>query len=437
MNSCKIVAWPPIQERQALSYLVAALAFLLSLDITTMKRHLLNLGLTSAALALTLNWPLPSLDLAGRWQPSGAAVAQFFGQEEVDSSKFVLIASPIGNTGNYQLLIVEQLSFQKNCWAESGSNPVIVDPLLLQFDFTRICSRSTDSNGYSIRMAGRDLGLMYALSIVRQNNELLLIGTNVGGDRKAPVLLLGRTNGLPPAGQFVKINLVPGWRLTKRVFKDKVLGHVYLTTDTIVAGIKLPDLATFADTTNHWARNYIETLASRGIITGFPDGTFRPEEPVTRVQYAIIVSKAFSNIPASRPPGSFKDLAPNYWGLQAIRNASQQGFISGYPDGTFQPNQNISRVQALVSLASGLNLKSANTSLLNYYQDVAQIPAYAASAIAATTERQIVVNYPEVRQLNPNRPATRAEVAAFVYQALASTGRVQAVASPYVVLVNP
>jgi hypothetical protein len=92
-------------------------------------------------------------------------------------------------------------------------------------------------------------------------------------------------------------------------------------------------------------------------------------------------------------------------------------------------------VQALVALANGLGLTADNQNVLSFYTDAAQIPNYATASIAAATARQIVINYPTVKQLNPNGQATRAEVAAFVYQALVNAGRAPAIASPYLVKV--
>lgn len=189
---------------------------------------------------------------------------------------------------------------------------------------------------------------------------------------------------------------------------------------------------TFPDIQGHWAQRYIQALADRNIISGFPDGTFRPNAPVTRAEFAAIVNKAFTPTPRG---GSveFSDVPRNFWGYSAIQTAAQSGFLAGYPGGSFEPNQQIPRVQVIVALASGLNLNSSDTSVLSYYQDAAQIPAYAATKVAAATQRRIVVNYPNVRQLNPNRNATRAEVAAFVYQALVNAGRAQPLGSTYVV----
>lgn len=188
----------------------------------------------------------------------------------------------------------------------------------------------------------------------------------------------------------------------------------------------------FADTQGHWAQAYIQALAAQKVITGFPDGTFRPNDPVTRAQFAVIVAKAFSPAP-KRTGTAFADVAKSFWGFDAIQTASQGGFMAGYPGGTFKPEQKIPRVQALVAIANGLEFGEGNVSILSRYQDATAIPSYASGSIAAATARNVVVNYPTVNTLNPNREATRAEVAAFVYQALVNAGKAPAITSPYVV----
>jgi hypothetical protein len=153
--------------------------------------------------------------------------AASFGQTEVNQGKVIAVAVPRANN-YYSLLILEQLSPQKSCWRESGSRPTKIEPLLLNFDFTKICGRSTDSNGYSVRIAGQDKGLDYRLSVQKQDSEVVLLGIPRSGGSK---LEIGRTNGF--SSGFLKIALNPGWRFAKRTYQGKKLGHVYLTRDTV------------------------------------------------------------------------------------------------------------------------------------------------------------------------------------------------------------
>ena len=210
-----------------------------------------------------------------------------------------------------------------------------------------------------------------------------------------------------------------------------------LDAKRIVGSISLTDPSNFADIQNYWAQAHIKALAIKNIVSGFPDGTFRPNEPVTRAQFAAIVAKAFPANPIRSTPTVFQDVSRNSWSYEAIQTAAKLGFVSGYPGGLFQPNQQIPRVQVLVSLASGLNLTTGDASVLSVYQDASQIPAYAADKVAAATRQSLVVNYPTTGILEPNRNATRAEVAAFVYQALVNAGRGEPIASPYTVVPNP
>jgi hypothetical protein len=152
------------------------------------------------------------------------AKASQFTETAIDQTQVIAIARPYGDR-KYDLLVIEQIPKKKQCWAESGSMPVMVDPLLLNYDFTGICRRSTDSNGYSVRLDGQDYGLEYLLRIVPRGNELVLVGTSRTG--KAPELIIGSTQGLQ-AG-FMKIILKPGWQFTKRTFNNKVLGHFYFS----------------------------------------------------------------------------------------------------------------------------------------------------------------------------------------------------------------
>ncbi len=192
--------------------------------------------------------------------------------------------------------------------------------------------------------------------------------------------------------------------------------------------------ATFSDvSSNYWASPFIAELARRDIIAGFPDNTFRPDQSVTRAQFAAIVRKAFAKSP-ERNAINFTDVPTNYWASSAIQEAYRTGFLSGYPGNRFQPEQNIPREQVLVSLASGLDFPATNDNNLNqFYSDESNISDYARNPIAAATEREVVVNYPNVRFLNPTRTATRADVAAFIYQALVDGGQVSAINSAYVV----
>ncbi len=191
----------------------------------------------------------------------------------------------------------------------------------------------------------------------------------------------------------------------------------------------------FTDVPNdYWARPFIDALSSREIITGSKDNNFRPNDPVTRAEFASILQRAFSTDPGGNKI-SFKDVAGNFWANSAIDGAVNTKFLKGYPGEVFQPEKQIPKVEMLVSLASGFALKQPadEAGILKIYKDTGEIPKWATEQVAAASQAGIVVNHPDIAKLEPQRPATRAEVAAIVYQALVQSGKVEPIRSEYIV----
>ncbi|MBW4644295.1 MAG: S-layer homology domain-containing protein [Goleter apudmare HA4340-LM2] len=258
---------------------------------------------------------------------------------------------------------------------------------------------------------------------------------------------------------------------------------------------------TFTDVpSNYWAQPFIKSLAAREIVAGYPDGTFRPEQPVDRDEFAAIIRQAFDQPPVRQIESGavYQDVPTNYWATRPIEEAYQQGFMSGYPGGYFRPNQPVSRVEAIVSLSRGLNLmprassavteptvkqrtipdvesrratrrpiflplaitslmqplltakaqaataptvtppttdqqalplnRPASLILSKTYTDADQIPQYAVGDVAAATKKNIVVNYPNPELLDPKRPATRADITALVHQTLVAQNKIEPLA---------
>lgn len=177
-----------------------------TLDIMKLARWLCLTTLTALGFSLTTSY-----------YPS--ALAANFTATEVDQNRYVLLA----NAGGSRLTILEQIANTRPCWQERGNE---VDVLLLNFDFTDICGRYSDLNGYSVRAAGQDLGLLYRLQVIREANAMVLYAV----PREAGTALeIGRTGGLPD--EFGRIYLNPGWRLTRRIYNGQTVGHIYLTSD--------------------------------------------------------------------------------------------------------------------------------------------------------------------------------------------------------------
>lgn len=222
-------------------------------------------------MASIVNWrwmTLVGFTVAATGASQAAIASSLFGKQEVDQNRFAVIASPYG--GNlHQLLIVKQISNARRCWSESGTSPTVIDPLLVQFDFTDICGRSTDSNGYSIRVGNDDQNWKYRLQVLKQGNDLHLLAFPTS-DRTAPALLIGRTRGYTQG--FAKFELEPGWRVTERTYQGKNLGHVYLTNDATLASLNAAAIAARG--------NALPPVASTPTPPAAPDPAIPPTPPV-------------------------------------------------------------------------------------------------------------------------------------------------------------
>ena len=288
--------------------------------------------------------------------------AATFGQQEVDQSRFIAIAAPRSGGTAHQLLIVEQLSDERACWSESGNAPVIVEPLLVDFDFTGICGRSTDANGYSIRVNGEDLGLQYSLRVEHRDNDLVLVAAPSNpSDRSTPEVEIGRAYGI--TNGFARIILYPEWRFTKRTLGDRTLGHVYLTyegvfpPDSVATPPSPPPTYAFRDISRDIYAAEIDEAVRVGFISGFEDNTFRPQDTLTREQLVSMVLEALSRtpgltvtFPAAASGNPYSDVDATRWSAAKIQFARNNNIVSGYEDGTFRPTQPVTRAEMMAVL---------------------------------------------------------------------------------------
>jgi hypothetical protein len=215
-----------------------------------------------------------------------------------------------------------------------------------------------------------------------------------------------------------------------------VLSYFCLGLGAIITGLPAARAQNFQDIQGHWAQTCISNLAEQGIVAGYPNNTFRPGEIITRAEYAAIMNQAFPEVAVQRSAKNFTDVSADYWGQEAIQTAYRKGFLSGYPNNEFRPEDLIVREEAFVSLASGLDydLPDNAAQILNAtYEDAGEISDYAEGQIAAATEQNILISPPkpqfEQRLMGPSDPATRGQIAAALCQAKGIPG----VPSQYVV----
>ncbi len=177
--------------------------------------------------------------------------------------------------------------------------------------------------------------------------------------------------------------------------------------------------AFFADSQSHWAQNAIQSLSNQGILTGYPDGSFRPEGLITRAEFSAMMVKALSlNLNASGSQ-TFNDVPPSHWAYPSIETVRATGLVSGYPNGQFMPAKSISRAESMAILSNAARIPMPSDATINQvlsgYRDSAAIPTWARPGVAAAIMSGIYANDPSAgNQIEPLAPTTRAEVAAMV-----------------------
>lgn len=189
------------------------------------------------------------------------------------------------------------------------------------------------------------------------------------------------------------------------------------------------------DVTGTWAEAFIKGLIALDVVGGFEDGSFRPNNSLTRAEFAALINQAFDR-PLVKPAMTFSDVPADFWGAGAIAKATRMGFMTGFPDLTFRPNRSLTRAEAFVAIVNGNQITGGSSNLLNSYGDRAQIPSYATGQITTATANRLVVNYPSLNQLRPMAAISRAEMATLIYQVLVLSGNATAISSPYIVQPN-
>ena len=188
--------------------------------------------------------------------------------------------------------------------------------------------------------------------------------------------------------------------------------EVFFTADYMdEPGMFLP----FTDVTNHWAYSAIKRVYTRGWMVGMDEKTFAPDQQLSRAMLAVILY-AMAGEPAVTGESPFTDVPAGCWYTDAIVWAAQNGIVCGFGDGTFRPNEAVTRAQAAVMLYGYAAFTGADVTAradLSAYSDAGQIPAWAMDAMQWANARRLIVGR-DSSHLVPDGKTTRAEMAAIL-----------------------
>lgn len=174
----------------------------------------------------------------------------------------------------------------------------------------------------------------------------------------------------------------------------------------------------FPDVPNsHWAACDIDKLAVNDVVVGYPDGMFKPNRNISRAEFATMLVKGFNlNCDLDRQT-MFTDVPRNNWANAAIAKAVDENLLTGYPNKTFKPKANVTRVEALTSIAKGMTCdidKCKADEILSRYADGNKVPEWARIPVAKSLENGALKDSPTPNMILPNKDASRADVASMM-----------------------
>lgn len=184
----------------------------------------------------------------------------------------------------------------------------------------------------------------------------------------------------------------------------------------LAASMLATSMSAFAYTdisADHWAKSYIDNLSGKKYVSGYEDGTYKPDNYVTRAEFAKILTNIFGVIDKSGV--EIADVADSAWYADTMKIAVKAGFVTGYADGTVKPEANITRQEAAVMVYRAWGLSPEGE--LNF-TDKAEIADWASNQVATLAAKNVLNGYAD-GTFKPNNNITRAEVAKIISCALA------------------
>lgn len=179
----------------------------------------------------------------------------------------------------------------------------------------------------------------------------------------------------------------------------------FLLSTAMTVSTAVPAFAAASDINGHWAQATITEWQNAGRIGGYEDGTFRPDQSITRAEFVRLLNSAISTQGSAAI--SFSDVSPSDWYYNDVAKAVGNNIASGFEDGTFRPNETVTRMQAAVFISNALKL-SGNEAGANGFTDAAQLPAWAKGAVGAVVAGGYMSGYPD-GSFGGSKGMTRAE----------------------------
>lgn len=184
--------------------------------------------------------------------------------------------------------------------------------------------------------------------------------------------------------------------------RKRVLGLAVAFVMTATSGAYAAGFKDVKD--SNWASESINRMSEKGYTGGFPDGTFRPGANISRAEFAAIINKI--NGFTEQEKTEFRDLSSSHWAYAEIRSAVKAGYAGGFPDGTFKPNLPVTREQAAAILNNIYKFENSAQSVT--IKDLSKVSPWAADSVLRVVASGAMGGY-EDGTFSPKKPVTRAE----------------------------
>ncbi len=208
--------------------------------------------------------------------------------------------------------------------------------------------------------------------------------------------------------------------------KKNQMTALLLTTTMALNGIIVPTFGSVNDVSGHWAQSVISKWQNEGRVGGYQDGTFLPDRAITRAEFIRLLNNTATTTFTSDTQMHFSDVKQQDWYYNDIAKAVSGNVTKGFEDGTFRPNETITRAQAAVLICNAKGL-TPNEYGADRFTDVSQIPNWARGAVGAAVSAGYLSGYPD-GTFYPNKGMTRAEAVSTLDRVLTNAPQKQTTA---------
>ena len=182
---------------------------------------------------------------------------------------------------------------------------------------------------------------------------------------------------------------------------------------TVKAAALAAEVATFTDIEGHWANNWITAAVKLGFVSGYEDGTFKPDRTITRAEFSKLLNNAMHI--ENKASLSFSDVNKSDWFYNEIQKSVASGFFSGYENNTFRPNNPIKREEVAKVVSNTITTGDIDGEGATLLKDYGTIQEWAKASVNTVYNKGYILGYPTGMYM-PSKALTRAEAVKIIYE---------------------